>query len=98
MLRAGSSGDEVTALQKTLLMRGFNPGGVDGAFGAKTADALKRFQEKNGLDADGIAGPKTMEALEAGSQAPAASGGLYDIKAAAADAADDAGSTGVKGW
>jgi peptidoglycan hydrolase-like protein with peptidoglycan-binding domain len=65
MLRNGSQGDEVKELQRALLRKGINPGPIDGVFGPKTEDAVKRFQERNGLDADGIAGPKTMAAFEA---------------------------------
>jgi len=63
MLQMGSSGDEVKDLQKALLRKGINTGAVDGEFGPKTMDAVKRFQEKAGLAADGIVGPKTAEAL-----------------------------------
>lgn len=64
MLRNGSRGDDVVALQKSLLSKGIDPGPADGAFGPKTEAALKRFQEKAGLDADGICGPKTRAALD----------------------------------
>lgn len=63
MLRTGSKGDAVEALQKKLLALGINPGGVDGAFGPKTEAAVKRFQEREGLEVDGIVGPKTFAAL-----------------------------------
>ena len=66
MLRNGSSGSEVEDLQRKLAGKGINPGPVDGIFGPKTEDAVKRFQERAGLEADGIAGPKTMAALETG--------------------------------
>lgn len=36
---------------------------VDGIFGAKTALAVKAFQEKNDLEVDGIVGPQTAKAL-----------------------------------
>ncbi|MCM3107669.1 N-acetylmuramoyl-L-alanine amidase [Bacillus velezensis] len=39
--------------------------GIDGAYGAKTANAVKRFQSMYGLPADGIYGPKTKAKLEA---------------------------------
>ncbi|KMN54691.1 N-acetylmuramoyl-L-alanine amidase [Bacillus velezensis] len=39
--------------------------GIDGAYGAKTANAVKRFQSMYGLSADGIYGPKTKAKLEA---------------------------------
>ncbi|MDL5023341.1 N-acetylmuramoyl-L-alanine amidase [Bacillus velezensis] len=38
--------------------------GIDGAYGAKTANAVKRFQSMYGLTADGIYGPKTKQRLE----------------------------------
>lgn len=38
--------------------------GIDGAYGAKTANAVKRFQSMYGLTADGIYGPKTLAKLE----------------------------------
>jgi len=62
-LRSGSRGDAVEALQKRLLGQGVNPGPVDGVFGPKTEDAVKRYQEREGLEADGIAGTKTFTAL-----------------------------------
>lgn len=66
VLRSGSSGEAVEALQKKLLGQGINPGPIDGVFGPKTEDAVKRFQERSGLSADGIAGPNTFGALGMG--------------------------------
>jgi peptidoglycan hydrolase-like protein with peptidoglycan-binding domain len=37
--------------------------GADGAFGPGTERALKAWQTANGLTADGIAGPMTLEKL-----------------------------------
>lgn len=71
-VRTGSQGSDVRALQQALADRGFNPGGVDGAFGPQTRAALVAFQQANGLVADGIAGPKTWAALNgAATPAPA---------------------------
>ncbi|MDN4139877.1 N-acetylmuramoyl-L-alanine amidase [Bacillus velezensis] len=39
--------------------------GIDGAYGPKTANAVKRFQSMYGLSADGIYGPKTKTKIEA---------------------------------
>ncbi|MBM7029099.1 N-acetylmuramoyl-L-alanine amidase [Bacillus velezensis] len=39
--------------------------GIDGAYGSKTANAVKRFQSMYGLTADGIFGTKTKAKLEA---------------------------------
>ncbi len=59
MLKMGSSGDDVTRLQKRLTKAGFDTGGADGVFGPKTEAALRAFQDSAGLAADGIAGPAT---------------------------------------
>ncbi|MGE0912084.1 peptidoglycan-binding domain-containing protein, partial [Bacillus atrophaeus] len=39
--------------------------GIDSYYGPKTADAVRRFQLMNGLNPDGIYGPKTKAKLEA---------------------------------
>jgi len=64
-LRSGSSGAAVTALQRQLNAHGASLT-VDGAFGAATEAAVKSFQSKSGLSADGIAGPDTWNRLIAG--------------------------------
>ena len=63
VLRAGSSGASVTALQETLTQIGYAPGTADGKYGASTAAAVAAFQTSNGLTADGVAGPKTIAAI-----------------------------------
>jgi metacaspase-1 len=60
----GSSGPAVEQLQQRLKALGYFSGVVDGRYGALTYSAVKRFQEANGLTADGIAGPDTLAALE----------------------------------
>jgi peptidoglycan hydrolase-like protein with peptidoglycan-binding domain len=82
MLRNGSTGEEVTALQKTLMAKGINPGPIDGIFGPKTEDAVKRFQDRAGLEADGIVGPKTFAALEGKAEKPVADPDPAPAKAA----------------
>ena len=64
-LSKGSSGDSVKALQILLIGYGFSCGecGADGDFGSATRTAVVTFQLKNGLDADGIVGPKTWAKL-----------------------------------
>ncbi|MCD7729525.1 MAG: spore cortex-lytic enzyme [Clostridia bacterium] len=63
VLRQGASGGEVKELQRRLKMWGYYDGEVDGIYGAATVKAVKYFQQKNGLTADGVAGIKTFEAL-----------------------------------
>lgn len=64
-LRKGSKGEYVTLLQTKLIQQGYDlePYGADGSFGAKTQSAVKAFQKNHNLNADGIVGPKTWEAL-----------------------------------
>ena len=63
VLKQGSRGSEVSTMQKKLKNWGYYTGSVDGIFGAKTTSAVKYFQRKNGLVADGIVGVKTLKAL-----------------------------------
>ena len=56
-LRKGSKGDLVKKLQAALGI------GADGDFGQGTENALKKWQDRNGLTADGVAGPKTLAKL-----------------------------------
>jgi N-acetylmuramoyl-L-alanine amidase len=63
MSKYGSSGAEVTKIQTKLSDWGYYTGNIDGLYGYMTYSAVKSFQSKNGLDADGIAGPQTLTAL-----------------------------------
>ena len=63
VLRQGASGGEVKELQRRLKQWGYYSGEVDGIYGKGTTEAVKYFQRKNGLVADGIAGKATFEAL-----------------------------------
>jgi len=59
----GDVGNDVSAVQTALLAKGHNPGPVDGAFGNDTEFAIKQFQRRVRLAADGIVGPATAKAL-----------------------------------
>lgn len=63
VLKQGSKGSEVTTMQRKLKNWGYYFGSVDGIFGAKTSEAVKYFQRKNGLSVDGIVGNQTKKAL-----------------------------------
>lgn len=58
--KVGSRGQEVTNIQTRLKNWGYYSWSVDGIYGWRTANAVKEFQRKNGLTADGIAGPATL--------------------------------------
>ena len=62
-MTAGQSSDTVRAAQQALKDKGFDPGPVDGINGPQTQAAVKSFQEKQNLDADGHLGPKTLDSL-----------------------------------
>ena len=61
--RLGSRGEEVRKIQQKLKNWGYYSGGVDGIYGTQTQNAVKSFQRKNGLTADGIAGKDTLNAM-----------------------------------
>jgi hypothetical protein len=63
VLKNGSSGEDVKELQSKLKQKGYFTEEVTGYFGSKTEDAVKRFQAKNKLAADGIVGDGTWKAL-----------------------------------
>ncbi|MGM0816057.1 MAG: peptidoglycan recognition protein family protein [Bacillota bacterium] len=66
-----TKGSAVKAVQEALAAvyyypdKGAKNNGIDGYYGPKTANAVKRFQLMHGLAADGIYGPKTKAKLEA---------------------------------
>lgn len=62
-LQENSNGAAVKKLQEALKKRGFNPGKIDGDYGPATTAAVLAFQKSEGLLADGVAGPRTQEAL-----------------------------------
>ncbi|MBM7552094.1 NlpC/P60 family protein [Thalassobacillus pellis] len=58
------TGQEVTSLQSDLKELGYYTYHLDGSFGPITEAAVKAFQSDQGLKVDGLAGPKTMAALD----------------------------------
>ena len=75
MLRRGACGESVRLLQRLLIGQQISCGrwGADGEFGPATESALRLFQQRRGLAADGVAGPITWAALEAAEREDAAS-------------------------
>ena len=70
----GSRGSEVRTIQEKLKRWGYYTGGVDGIYGSLTVSAVKKFQQKNGLTVDGIAGTKTLRAMGIYSSSSSSSG------------------------
>ena len=59
----GSSGNEVKRIQTKLKNWGYYSGNIDGVYGSRTTNAVKKFQKSNGLTVDGIAGTATLKAM-----------------------------------
>ena len=64
VIKKGSQGDGVVAIQEMLKDLGYNTGKVDGKYGSNTEAAIKKFQKDNGLKADGIVGNQSLTALK----------------------------------
>lgn len=58
ILKKGSKGEEVKKLQESLNIT------IDGDFGPATELAVMKFQAQQGLEADGIVGPKTLNKIQ----------------------------------
>lgn len=72
-LRLGSTGSQVKILQNRLIVLGYLSGTADGEFGETTEAAVKAFQDRNGMDDDGVAGPTTLTKLYSSSARKASS-------------------------
>ena len=59
----GDSGSDVVKLQQALECLGYYNGEIDGKYGDGTVAAVKKFQSKRNMKADGIAGPSTIRVL-----------------------------------
>jgi len=66
LISTGQKGPAVRELQKGLMQTGenLNNFGADGDFGNETRNAVIGFQDKNGLDVDGMVGPETIGTLD----------------------------------
>lgn len=67
-------GPDVRDVQKRLNVLGIYRGEANGVFDQATADAVREFQRRNGLPADGVVGPGTYTALW-----PGAPGGVSEF-------------------
>ena len=75
--RQGDRGSGVTTIQTKLKNWGYYNGAVDGIFGSQTSEAVRYFQRKNGLTADGVVGSATQAALGMSSPESQQSGDVY---------------------
>lgn len=63
LLKRGSRGSYTRYLQQLLESKMIPVSGIDGIFGSKTENAVRRFQQNNGLTVDGIVGTNTWNSL-----------------------------------
>lgn len=62
-IKNGSDGERVVMVQEKLKELGLYDGKCDGVYDVETADAVRRFQEYNGIYADGVCGNQTLQAM-----------------------------------
>ncbi|MCJ7855171.1 spore cortex-lytic enzyme [Lachnospiraceae bacterium NSJ-143] len=72
IFRYGYSGNAVRLIQERLQELGYYPGELDGIFGYGTYEAVRLFQQNNGLTPDGIVGESTLAALSISEEVNAA--------------------------
>ena len=70
LMKLGDSNASVKLMQQKLISLGYLTGTADGIFGNLTYKAVKEFQKANALYADGVAGTKTIAALNSAGSAP----------------------------
>ena len=63
-LKPGDTGAQVKVLQRALKSLGYPIGAIDGDYGPTTKAAVVRFQKRSSLDADGVFGAKSLQALK----------------------------------
>ena len=102
----GEEGDAITRVQELLSKYGYlSSANVTGYYGEITENAVRSFQSRNGLTADGLVGVQTMAKLTgddvrraaAGSSAGTSSGGGQSSSAGRGQSSAGAGSSGTTG-
>lgn len=64
-IKRGSRGESVERVQRALMAAGIEVA-IDGDFGRNTETGVREFQRRNALTVDGVVGPDTLAALDAG--------------------------------
>ena len=80
-MKSGDSGPDVAQLQQALLESGYSIAPVElgiRLYGATTTEAVRQYQSDHGLDADGLAGTKTLRALSGTGGSFTAAGWRFD--------------------
>lgn len=64
LIKRGSKSTYVLIAQDDLNTLGFTTGGLDGIFGSRTENAVRKYQQSRGLSQDGIVGCNTWRSLQ----------------------------------
>ncbi|MBQ8556124.1 MAG: peptidoglycan-binding protein [Clostridia bacterium] len=86
-IKSGDRGEAVKEVQERLQEQGYYDGKIDGVFGSGMLKAVKAFQERNGLTADGVIGETTLKKLNSSSAKKAATSS--SSSSSSADKADE---------
>lgn len=89
------SRDEVQQVQQKLQQDGFYHGKIDGLVGPGTQQALRRYQQKNGLPATATLDPQTMDSLNGSAAGVGSSMPPGSANSGYATPSSNAGSTGM---
>ena len=98
ILKVGSTGSDVKALQNKLIELGYLSGKADGVYGSKTAAAVKAFQRASKLTADGVAGEKTISKLESTTKTDSKSATATSTTSTSTSVKISAGSVQYASW
>ena len=93
---------KLAAIQRLLLIAGYDTSPIDGVDGPKTQNGLSAFLKSRGLTNDIVNAPNFFEAMAAGVQAPSATGLTWcndtSYKVMASVATDDGKGVVARGW
>jgi uncharacterized membrane protein len=93
---------KLAAIQRLLLIAGYDTSPIDGVDGPKTQNGLAAFLKSRGLTSDIVNAPNFFEAMVAGVQAPSATGLTWcndtSYKVMASVASDDGKGVVARGW
>ena len=64
LVKEGSTGETVEKVQTLLQEKGFYSGAITGKCDSATVEAIKQFQESEGILVDGVCGPQTYRRLD----------------------------------
>lgn len=95
-LRIGATGERVRIMQQALIQLKYLSGKADGKFGQQTLKAVLAFQKQQKLSQDGVAGKKTLTALEKAVKNGSVNTSSDSSSAAAADSSSSSSSNVAK--